>query len=229
MKSIRTLYIFLFLTFSSGSMYAQEHFIGVKGGVSIPFVDFNDFALETNYSQYIFAAPYAAISYRHMSTPKIGVQFDLAYAQKGWGQNLIVEQQVANTIKNTIDYIELPVYLHWAILGDRKFNIGINGGVYAAYAISASRQIVNLTALEQSVAEYNIETDNRTDFGLMLGINVSYDFSFGEIQLEGSYKPGFANILPVSHIKKENPIVSSNQSPTFTINYLIPLSKFKKE
>ncbi len=212
------------------SLVAQEHSVGLKGGVNIPFVNFTDFVIDASYSQYVHITGTGAITYRYMGTPKIGVQMELGISQKGWGQNLFGDQNLkVNTIVNTTNYLELPVYFRYNVLGDRKLNIAINGGFYVAYALSTSRKFANFNALEQAVAQYDLNTDNRGDFGLVIALSVSYKFAFGEIQLDGGYKPGFANILPVSHIKKENPIVSTNQIPFLSIGYLLPLHTFFKK
>jgi len=230
MKSFRTLYILFLLLFAGNTLFSQEHSIGVKGGINLPFVNFTDFIIDANYNQHVFTTGYGAVTYRYMSSPLIGIQADLGISQKGWGQSFIGEdEEVINTILNTIDYLELPVYFRVNFFGEKKFNISINAGIYLSYALRTQRLALNFNEIEQSVAIYDIEEDNRGDFGLTISGTVSYKFPFGEVQLEGGYRTGFANILLVSHITKENPLVSTNQVPFITLNYLIPFHKLGKD
>jgi predicted nucleic acid-binding protein len=210
---------------SSVSLNAQ-HAIGPIAGINLPFVNFTDFVIDARYNGTVMPTNYVGLSYRYQSHKNVGFQFDLAFSQKGWGQQIQDSINIV-TVENVINYIELPIYMRWSLLGDSKFNININAGCYAAYAISQNTTLVKQDSVNQRVAIYDINTDNRGDFGFIIGLGISYKFNFGYLQLEGAFKSGFANILPVSHITKENPVVSTNQTPTFLFSYLIPINRGK--
>lgn len=224
MKWFRTLYFLLPILLLSSNLKGQ-HAVGVIGGVNLPFVNFTDFVIDSRYNNALMITSYGGITYRYQAHKNVGLQIDLAYSEKGWAQTI---QDTLNTITNTISYIELPVYLRCSLLGDRKFNIIINAGCFAAYAIDQNTQFETEDGRDLAVAEYNILTDNRGDFGVLIGLGISYNFKFGYLQLEGGYKGGFSNILPVNEITKENPIVSTNQTPTFLLSYLIPINRGSK-
>ncbi len=227
MKKNLVVFILFLSPFFTHSIYSQESYVGVKGGVNIPFLNFTDFVIDTRIASGFFTAPNFGISYRYMHRPKIGIQIDLAYSGKGWQHLARIDRVTTNTLRTEINYIELPVYLHWSVIGNQKFKFNINLGAYAAYALNATTTIANNQNLEQLFLRYNYETDNKGDFGLVMGGSFSYDFSFGTLEVGGSFKTGFANILPTSHIIKENPIVSTNQVPTVSLSYLLPLSQFR--
>jgi hypothetical protein len=229
MKKKYIIFILILSIFSTEEIYSQESYLGVKGGVNIPFVNFTDFVIDTRLRTGVFPAPYFGITYRYMHQPKIGLQIELAYSGKGWQNFSTNGEGITNFLRTEINYIEVPVYLHWAIIGNRKFKFNIDLGVYAAYALNATTTIDNGQDLEQLFLRYDYETDNRGDFGLVMGASFSYDFKFGTLELGGSFKTGFANILPVSYILKENPVVSTNQVPTISLSYLLPLSKFSSQ
>ena len=210
------------LNFSAKS----QHSVGLIGGAQIPFVNFTDFVIDARYNSAIMTTSYAGITYRFQEHKNVGFQAELAYSVKGWGQSL---GEKVNTVKNTISYIEMPIYMRWSILGDSKFNININAGCFAAYAIDHKVSIENDQNLEDIVASYDLQTDNKGDFGVLIGLGISYEFSFGFIQVEGGYRSGFGNILPVNEITKENPIVSTNQTANILVSYLIPINQKNKE
>ncbi len=228
MKKKYIIFILFLSLFSTQKIFAQESYLGVKGGVNIPFVNFTDFVIDTrSFRSGVFTAPYVGITYRYMHQPKIGIQMDLAYSGKGWLQYSRRNNVNTNSLFTEINYIEVPVYLHWAIVGNNKLKFNIDLGAYAAYAISATTTLANDQDLQQLFVRYNYETDNKGDFGLVMGASFSYDFTFGTLEVGGSFKTGFANILPVSHILKENVAISTNQVPSITLSYLLPLSNLK--
>ncbi len=225
MKKKLIIFILFIFSFVSIKVQAQSSYVGVKSGVNIPTVFFTDFVSNPRVRTGYFTSPYIAVTYRYMHQPKIGIQLDLAYSSKGWQQNTI---EFTNSFRTEINYIEMPVYMHWAIIGNNRLKFNVDVGFYLAYAISTKKTIQNNADLEEDFLHYNLKNDNRGDFGIHAGLSLSYDFSFGTIQLEAAYNIGFANILPRNHIKKENPAVSSNQVPAVNISYLIPLTQLTK-
>lgn len=224
MKKISIVFI-LFLCLSLSYELKSQSFIGVRGGVNIPTVNFSNFVrgpIITGFRNEIFIAPTYGISYRYMQNEKIGVQFDLNYSTKGWGQLTFME---TNTFITKINYLELPFYLHWQLLGSERFKVFLDAGVYVAWALSAEQTIENEMDLFENQIIYSVDKDNRGDFGIYGGAGVSYDFSLFVLQIDGSFKSGFANILPYNHFIRENPTVSTNQVPSVQLSLLFPISK----
>ncbi|GAA5040399.1 hypothetical protein GCM10011506_40850 [Marivirga lumbricoides] len=227
MKKKRIIFILFLFILCIPDLRAQSY-IGVKGGVNIPFVNFTDFVTDYRFSTGINTTPYFSLTYRYMHHPVVGVQAEIAYSAKGWQQNTFDQTGTiqTNAVRTDINYLEVPIYMHIA-LGKSNLKFNIDAGLYVAYAISTERTIQTDQDLDRVVLQYNIDTDNRGDFGLTMGGGVSYEFPFGIIQLEGSFKTGFANILPRNPITAENPAVSTNQVPSVNISYYLPLSKKK--
>ncbi|WKV12715.1 porin family protein [Marivirga harenae] len=224
MKNIFKVFI-LFLCFLLSAELKSQSFIGTKGGVNIPFVNFSDFTnvpITTRIRSEFFVGPTFGLTYRYMQNDKIGVQFDLNYSTKGWGQNTF---EFTNTFITRINYLELPFYFHWQMFGTENFKFFLDAGVYVAWALSSSQTITNNQDLSENQITYSIENDNRGDFGLHVGAGVSYNFSSFILQLEGGFQSGFANILPVNHFIRVNPVVSTNQVPSARISLLFPLRK----
>jgi len=224
MKRISIIFI-LFLCLISTKEIQGQSYLGVKGGVNIPFVNFTDFTnspITTRFRTAYFVSSTFGISYRYMQSDKIGIQFDLNYSTKGWGQNTL---DFTNRAITEINYLELPFYLHWQVLGTERFKFFVDVGIYLGWALSASTTIENDQDLEEIQIYYSVENDNRGDFGIYAGGGFSYDFSIFILQLDASFKTGFSNILPVSHFIRENPIVSTNQVTSVQLSLLFPLSK----
>ena len=215
----------LFLCFLAIVEAKGQSYIGVRGGVNIPSVNFTNFVngpIITGFRSQFFVAPTFGISYRNMQTDKIGVQVDLNYATKGWGQLTLAQ---TNTFITRINYLEMPFYLHWQLIGKKKLKFFLNAGAYVAWALSAEQTIENELDLIQNQIIYSVENDNRGDFGIYAGAGISYDFSIFILQVDGSFKSGFANILPVNNFIKENPPVSTNQVPSVQLSLLFPIAK----
>jgi hypothetical protein len=224
MKNIYIIFILFLCAIGSKNSNAQSY-LGVKGGVNIPTVNFDDFTnvpIVTGFRSAFFISPVYGITYRYMQNDKIGIQIDLNYSTKGWGQNTL---DFTNTFITRINYLELPFYLHWQIFGTNKFKFFLDAGVYVAWAISANQTIETDLDLIQNQIIYSVDNDNRGDFGINAGAGFSYDFSLFILQLEGNFKSGFANILPVSHFLRENPTISTNQVPSARISLLFPIKK----
>jgi len=222
----RTSIIFiLFLCLFLSSQLKGQSYVGIKGGVNIPTVNFTDFTnvpITTRFRNAIFTSPTFGVSYRYMQSDKIGIQVDLNHTTKGWGQNTL---EFTNTFITKINYLELPFYLHWELIGKNNFKVFLDAGVYAAWALSTEQSIENDLDLIENQIFYSVENDNQADFGIYAGAGVSYDFSLFILQLDGSFKSGFANILSVNHFIRENPSVSTNQVPSVQLSLLFPLSK----
>lgn len=229
MKSRFIIFILFLCSIFCADLKGQS-FIGIKGGVNIPAVNFSDFTnvpISTRFRAEYFVSPTFGITYRYMQNDKIGVQFELNYSTKGWGQGIADSTNtfIANTAITEIQYLELPFYFHWQIFGTEKLKFFLDAGVYVAWALSASTTIQNDWGLDEVQISYSVENDNRGDFGLHVGAGVSYNFSAFILQLEGGFKSGFANILPVNHFIRVNPVVSTNQVPNVQLSLLFPLSK----
>lgn len=223
MKNLCALFI-LSICLSFSITLKSQTFIGVKGGVNIPtvnFTDFTNFPINTRFRTEYFTSEIIGVTYRYMSQEKIGIQMDLNYSVKGWGQNTL---QFTNTFINKINYLEFPVYMHWEIFGTEKLKFFLDLGVYSAWAISTSQTILTEVDLEENQILYDLEKHNRGDFGVYVGSGISYAFPFGTLQLEGNFKSGFANILPANHITKENPAVSTNQVPAVLMSFIVPIN-----
>lgn len=221
MKKITIIFILFLCLFLSNESNGQSY-IGVRGGANLPTVNFSDFTnvpITTRFRSAFFVSPTYGISYRYMQSDKIGVQFDLNYSTKGWGQNTL---DFTNVAINEINYLELPFYFHWQIFGTEKFKFFLDAGAYVGWSLSASTTIANNQDLEEIQIFYSVDNDNRGDFGIYAGAGFSYDFSLFILQLDASFKSGFANILPTNHFIRENPTVSTNQVPSVQLSFLFP-------
>jgi len=226
MKRLSIIFILFLCLFLSGQLKGQSY-VGIKGGVNFPAVSFNDFTnvpITTRFRTAYFVSPTFGVSYRYMQNDKIGIQVDLNYSTKGWGQNTL---NFSNSFITEINYLELPFYFHWQIFGTEKFKFFADAGIYVAWALSADQSIKNDQDLDQNQIFYSVENDNRGDFGIYAGAGISYNFSSFVLQLDGSFKSGFANILPVNHFIRRNPTVSTNQVPSVQLSLLVPLQKQK--
>jgi hypothetical protein len=215
-------FFILFLCLVTSNLVQAQSSIGIKGGVNIPSVFFDDFLINSRIRSEYFISNHFGITFRHMQNNIVGIQADLLYTVKGWQEAL--NNEATNSVRTEITYLELPIYSHISI-GKGNFKAFIDLGVYVTYALDSKKSFKNTIDIENETFTYSVEENNRGDFGLHVGAGLSYTFPFGTIQAEGNFKTAFANILKPNPVLRDQPAKSYNQVPGISVSFLYPLNK----
>lgn len=155
-----------------------------------------------------------------------GLQAEFNYSQKGWiemdttmGKNL--------QYKNKMDYVELPILTHINI-GAGNFRGLLNLGPYLGYGLNSSTTLTDLQTGTSTTTdhEFDIDKDNRIDFGLLVGFGFEYRFPLGKLSTEARYSIGLGDIDKEKGSQSE---VSQFRVLGVLLRYSIPLGAKAKE
>ncbi|MCK5280151.1 MAG: PorT family protein [Cyclobacteriaceae bacterium] len=221
----KKLLLFLLFLFFLNDASAQFS-IGVQGGSNLSKMDFTNNPeyrfTEVNYTQGFIGG----IVIQYLNEKHAGVQAEFNYTQRGWNEN---DTTAGNNLKfkNQVNYIEMPILTHVNIGGGKLRGL-FNIGPYIAYALSAKKSVEDLNSGSEESADYtfNSDTDNRLDFGLLVGGGFEYRFSFGKFAAEARYTIGLGDI---NKIKIQQSELSQFRVVSVLVRFTIPLIKPKKD
>ena len=184
-------FLFIILLFLSTPLMAQWN-VGLKAGANITWINydqrFNQDIVETDFK----IGYMGGLTFQYFNQPNIGIQMEVLYIQKGFKTKLDTTANIQ--YERTIDYLSLPMLMH-AYIGKKKFNMSILLGPYISYAISSNEKFTEGDMTYQQDYEWDIEIDNRFEFGLQAGLGFRNSFSFGVIELEGMFSFGLTSIF----------------------------------
>jgi len=198
--------------------FSQTYF-GIKGGYTFSTVSF----LPDNKSVLIPGEPLElGVVVKYYDTKYVGFQGELYYTNRGYKAPY---KEIWN-IKRVNKYIELPVFIQFK-LNLSLVNLNVQAGPYVAYLLSAKEGYDSTNVWKMNDVKFNILRDNRFDYGLLGGIGLSHEFSWGVIQADVRVGYGFADLLDYSYAG--NPKQSKAVVQSVNVCYLYNFSKKKKQ
>ncbi|WP_276498884.1 porin family protein [Pontibacter litorisediminis] len=204
--------IFLSL-FAALHAHAQDAFvpelsIGLKGGVNFSRFNFNPEADQEFLQGYT-----GGLVLKHQAHPRVGLQVELNYVQRGWAEL----PNTGGAVARRLDYLELPLMTHVTI-GNRGTRFLINLGPYASYLLSGGTPGKG----GEAVRYWRRELDNDFLYGLCVGLGMGQKTSFGTFQLEGRLSHSLNDIFE----RDTGVLAAKSQSVSVTLSYLL---SFKAE
>lgn len=187
-------FFFLLLSLAPAAESMAQFHLGIQGGGNLSTMDFTnnqDYKFtEVNYTQGIVTG----VVFQFLGEKHAGVQAEFNYSQKGWSENDTIGDNNLK-YKTRVNYAELAILTHVNI-GGGKFRGIINLGPYMGYALSGKESIEDLNNGSESSSSYEFddETDNRLDFGLLAGGGVEYRMAFGKLAVEARYSLGLGDL-----------------------------------
>jgi hypothetical protein len=208
----KTLLLLFLLTISVAS-FSQLH-VGLRGGYSISSVDFiPDYKQRPVYERLFDAG----LVFKYFDLQYFGFQGEVNLTQRGYRLPLGDEKHY----KRISTYAEIPLFMQVRAKHNNIF-IHFNAGVTASYMLR-SVEGDNLTgSYQMSTYETNILRDNRFDYGLMGGLGVGYDFSWGTIQVEARFHYGLGDLYYYKF--EDNPTRSPARVQNISFTYLYNIS-----
>lgn len=211
--------------FIADASFAQ-FLIGIQGGSNLAKMDFTDNPgytfTKVNYNQGIIGG----IVVQYLNEKHVGIQAELNYTQKGWSEN-DTSGNKNSKLDSSINYLELPILTHVNIGGGNLRGL-FNLGPYIAYAVSGKNSEKDLNTGNEESTDYTFDsnTDNRLDFGLVIGAGMEYRFSFGKFSAEARYSFGFGDF---NKIKGRESELSQSRVISVLIRFTVPLVKQEKD
>lgn len=199
------------LAASAQDLFVPETKVGIKGGVNL-----SRFNFEPDITQEFRTGYTAGLVFKHIAQPKLGVQLEVNYVQRGWSEIL----SDGSSYTRTLDYVEVPFMTHVAFGRNTRFILNL--GPNASFLLSNPDSIAPLTP-GNTEGYYQKEIDSNFMIALSLGIGLAKITSFGEFQLEARLTQGFNDLLG------NNQGVSMSNSTNVGVTLAYLLSTRKKE
>lgn len=197
--------------------FSQTYF-GIKGGYTFSTVSF----LPDNKSVLILGEPLElGVVVKYYDTKYVGFQGELYYTNRGYKAPY---KEVWN-IKRVNNYIEMPIFIQFN-LNLSLVKLHFQAGPYAAFLLSSKEGYDTTGVWIMNNLKYDIRQDNGFDYGLLGGIGLSHEFSWGVIQADVRVGYGFADLYDYSYAG--NPKQSKAVVQSVSLCYLYNFSKKKK-
>ncbi len=186
----------------------SEFYFGTTQGMSLSMLNFGvkvNQSFHTGYNGGIF--------FTYLSGPKIGVQLEFNYAQKGWKIN----PDSTESYSRDLNYYEIPFLTH-IVIGKKKSKLIIDLGPYGSF-LKSEKEKTNIT---DSIPEYNgYKVNKKFEFGYCFGVGYQYATRFGNFGFDARYYNSLTNIfIPSAEIHYFS---SRNQVLCINIKYSIKL------
>ncbi len=201
---MRHLVLFFTLFISLNSLFAQresnrrEIYLGGGGGVIFSSMDFVPSIKQTEQMGIV-----GGVSLKYISEKHLGLIAELNYVQKGWSELFDPESEFSYS--RTLSYLEVPFLTH-IYFGDKTRFI-INAGPKISYLLGEQQQMSSALADDLAArreadpnapigVQYNsIDEMKRVDYGLIGGLGIELKTTMGDIDLEGRYYFGLADLF----------------------------------
>ena len=224
---MKKLFAFLIFVFIADAGFSQLN-VGLKGGATFSniLIDQKPFQV-LNVQTQIRPGIMGGLTFQFIHPKNAGIQFELLYIENGFNTKY-------DTIENTqyersIEYISLPFLMHVSF-GKKSYQISLILGPYGSYAISSSEVLTDGTTKIKRDYNFDKETDNRFEFGLQAGIGIRNRFSFGIIEVQGSFSFTFTSLYRWEAVNKdpemdryfELPELTQSQVYQVAVSYYYP-------
>lgn len=203
--------------------------IGVNGGYVMNQVSFNPTIKQTMHPGMTCGATVRYTCEKYFSAI-CAVQAELNYTQLGWKEKI---EDSDDTYQRDINYIQLPLFARMAwgreqrglqfffMLGP-QFNFYLSdndkrGGEWSAKTLA--------TRPNNVTAQYDLEVQNKFEYGLSGGLGVELSTAIGHFQLEGRYYYALSDMF--SNGKKDPFGRSANGAIIIKATYLMDLLRTK--
>lgn len=196
-------FVFIAKTTAQKNDFEKQLYVGFGGGAAVSTIDFMPAVLQkTN------IGIHGGISAKYLTEKSLGLLLELNYAQRGWTEDF--EEQPDYAYTRTLNYIEMPFMTH--IYFGNKIRFIINAGPQVAFLLGSSSTMSD--ALKDYVSEMQeistvkigaqYSSDLRKfDYGLIGGAGIELKSGAGNLQLEGRYYFGLADIFENRKSRKE--------------------------
>jgi hypothetical protein len=226
MKKYLVLLILIFL-YRSGE---GQVLVGIKQGLNISSLRYADpldiytFKISpiTSYS--------GGLVFQYFTEKYLGLQAELLYSGKGFKTryDTITNKQY----ERKITYLSFPVFTHFYFSG-RKASPFLLFGAFAGYALGSGEIFRDGNSSVNVDYAYSRERDNKWEYGLIGGGGLKGNFSFGTIQVEGTYAFSFSSLYkwgyqhedPALNLYFAVPEETQNTAIQISLSYLFPLKK----
>ncbi|TVQ75087.1 MAG: PorT family protein [Balneolaceae bacterium] len=195
MKKITLSFVFAGLLFFAGlpgtSQAQLPISFGIKGGVNIANVSFDDF--DDNDTRTGFTI--GAVLDIGIPMFPVGVETGLYYSQQGTTVSFSETiEGMTMTLDGTtkLDYLKIPVLAKVNFGPPGPFSPHLLAGPYAAFILNAEQEVSFMGETETVDISDDVES---MDFGLILGLGADFNLMVTTISVQGRYSLGLSDIF----------------------------------
>ena len=192
------LFILLFTLLSQTMLLAQEHYIGVRGGMgggSMTVIPHIEKATNIKFPEF-------GVTYKRISEEKWlgGIQIEASYVKSGF--TFLPRPKSDSSYNRNVNLIEMPFmwHPHYAFGKKENFKVFLNAGPYISYLLDSDYEYVDNIDKTSDYNRsgdyvYNRYLDVRLGYGVMGGAGIEVMITPKiEAQLEFRYKFAFSDI-----------------------------------
>jgi len=195
------------------SAYSQTY-VGVKGGYTMSDIAFSP--IQNTRMLFADGFDYGMV-FKYFNLKYFGFQAELYMVNRGYRKPIDLAELGDTLYKRVNTYIELPIFMQ-VRFNLKLFTIHLNAGPYIAYLIQAREGNNSSGDYQMNKISINILRDNRIDYGLIGGIGLSRDFSWGTLFTEGRVGYGYGDMQ--KHTYPNMPKQSKAVFQSINIGYL---------
>lgn len=162
------------LLLSTVSLFGQNHYLGVKGGLNLTNIKSGTFLLINDFRKGVIGG----FTYDYAFKNNLTVGTELLYAQNGFNNELFLTDQFGVPLGNNVrfhynyDYVSIPVKVGYSI-GNRVKGFA-NLGVVTSFLLSAKHIIPEMGQIAEATYDFSDETST-IDLSGRLEIGASYE------------------------------------------------------
>lgn len=208
---------------STQRYYSPDFAIGVKGGATFSFLDWQPTVRQKTVSGFT-----AGVACRYTEERNFGLVAELNITQRGWAENYPAETGLS--YRRTFTNLMLPVMTH-IFFGKEKFkgfvNLGPEVGIMIDDKITANFDYADPAAVPGFPRNYrtdqlNMQPGSRFDYGIAGGLGCELRLRRKHsILIEGRFYYGLANVFPAG--RRDVFGASRSLSAEVTASYLFRL------
>ncbi|MBF0577626.1 porin family protein [Dysgonomonas sp. GY617] len=200
----------------SQSEFTPEWNFGVNFGPTFSTMSFVTTAPGFELNTKMLQQYKGGVSVRYITENRLGFIAELNYSQQGYEQKF--EGETNSKYIHELAYLQIPFLTH--IYFGRKGRVFVNLGPQISFLL-ADRKIKHLLNTDYNddkvSAQYDLEVQNKFDYGLVAGMGFELRTGAGNFTIEGRYYMGFSDIYK-SH--KTDPFSrSANRVMSAAITY----------
>lgn len=190
--------VFFIKTSAQKNDFEKQLYVGFGGGALVSSIDFMPTVLQkTN------IGIHGGISAKYLTEKSLGLLLELNYAQRGWSEDF--EEQPEFAYNKTLNYLEIPFMTH--IYFGNKIRFVINAGPQVAFLLGSSSNMSDalkdyIDGTDRMGMQYALDL-RKFDYGLTGGAGIELKSGAGNLQLEGRYYFGLADIFENRKSRKE--------------------------
>ncbi len=153
----------------------------------------------------------SGLIFRHFEQRNLGVQLELNFAQRGWGENI----EGPDSYERRLSYVEVPFYTMIGF-GRRGFRVYLSAGTFVSYLLG-EQENARVTDPANAREYFGRRVENPVDYGLGGGLGIRLPVMGQVLAVEGRFHQSFGQLFTTLDNRTLN---TNSQAVTLSVAYL---------